>query len=75
LPNINRIFKARSIRWVWHVARTEEERNAYRVLMGKPEEKIPLEIPIHMLEDNIKMVLRKIGWGVLCWIRLFQDRD
>jgi hypothetical protein len=31
-----------------------EERNAYRILVGKPEEKIPLEIPIRRVEDNIK---------------------
>jgi hypothetical protein len=38
-----------------------EKRYAYRILMEKPEGKRPLGRPRHMLEDNIKMVLREIG--------------
>jgi hypothetical protein len=26
-------------------------------------------------EDNIRMVLSEIGWEVMDWMRLFQDRD
>jgi hypothetical protein len=36
-PSINRIIKSRRMRWAGHVARTEERRNAYRLLLGKPE--------------------------------------
>jgi hypothetical protein len=36
-------------------------RNAYRILVGKPELKIPVERSTHMWEDNIKMDPRKIG--------------
>jgi hypothetical protein len=36
-PNIIREIKSRGMRWVGHVARMREERNVYRVLMGKPE--------------------------------------
>jgi hypothetical protein len=46
-----------------------ERRNAYRILVGKPEGKRCRR------EDNIKNDLRKIGWGVMDWIDLAQDRD
>jgi hypothetical protein len=38
-----------------------EERNVYRVLMGKPEVKRPLERPRRRWEDGIRMDLREIG--------------
>ena len=38
-PNIIRNFKSRRLRWAEHVARMEQCRNAYRVLVGKPERK------------------------------------
>jgi hypothetical protein len=34
-----RIFKSRRMRWAWHTARIGEKRNAYRLLVGKPEGK------------------------------------
>jgi hypothetical protein len=40
-PSIIRIIKSRRMRWAEHVARTGEERNAYRLLVGKPEGKRP----------------------------------
>jgi hypothetical protein len=52
-----------------------EKRNAYRVLVGKPEGKRPLGRPRPRREDNIKMDLREIGWGGVDWIDLAQDRD
>jgi hypothetical protein len=42
LPSIIRIIKSRRMRWADHVARMEEKRNAYRLLVGKPEGKRPL---------------------------------
>jgi hypothetical protein len=51
------------------------EEAAYRVLVGKPERKRPLGRPRHRWEDNIKMDVREIGWGVMDWIDLAQDRD
>jgi hypothetical protein len=47
----------------------------YRVLMGKPEGKRPLERTRRRWEDGIKMDLRKIGLGGVEWIHLAQDRD
>jgi hypothetical protein len=52
-----------------------ERRNVYRILVEKPEGKRPLERTRHRWEDGIKMDLREIGWGVVDWIHLAQDRD
>jgi hypothetical protein len=52
-----------------------EGRNVYRVLVGKPEGKRPLERPKSRWDDGLKMDLRDIGWGGVDWIYLAQDRD
>jgi hypothetical protein len=52
-----------------------EGRNMYRVLVGKPEGKRPLGRPRRRWEAGIKMDLGEIGWGVVEWIHLAQDRD
>jgi hypothetical protein len=44
------------------------KRNAYRILVGKPEGKKPLGRPRRRWLDNIKMKLREIGCDVLDWI-------
>jgi hypothetical protein len=54
-PNIIRIIKSRRIRWAGHVARMGEKRKVYRLLVGKPEGKRPLERPRCRWMDNIKM--------------------
>jgi hypothetical protein len=56
-----------------HVAGMEEKR-AYRILVGKPEGKIPLGRRRHRWEDNIKMDLREIGWGGVVWTGLIWFR-
>jgi hypothetical protein len=53
----------------------EENRNAYSLLMGKPEGRRPLGRARRRWIDNIKMDLLKIGWGGVDWIGLVQDRD
>ncbi|KAJ4444752.1 hypothetical protein ANN_06549 [Periplaneta americana] len=58
-----------------HVAHMGESRNAYRVLVGRPEEKRPLGRPRRRWEDNIKMDLREVGYDDKDWINLAQDRD
>ena len=64
-PNINRVVKSRRLRWVGHVARMGERRDAFRVLVGKPEEKKPVGRHRHRWEDNIKMDIREVGCGVM----------
>jgi hypothetical protein len=61
-PNIIRMIKSRRIRWTGHVARMGETRNAYRILVGKPEGKRPVGRPRRRWVDDIKMDLREIGW-------------
>jgi hypothetical protein len=69
------MIKSRNIRWARHVARIGAKRNAYRILVGHPEEKRPLGTPRRRWEDNIRMDLREIGWGGMDWIDLAQDRE
>jgi hypothetical protein len=52
-----------------------EKRNAYRILVGKPEGKRPLGRPTCRWVDNVNMDLREIGWDGMYWIDLAQDRD
>ena len=52
----------------------EQSRNAYRVLVGKPEGKRPLGRLKLRWEDNIKMDLREMGCGPGNWIDLAEDR-
>ena len=70
-----RVTKSRRMRWAEHVAYMAERRGVYRVLVGKPEVKRPLGRPKHRWEDNIKMDLQKVIWGVMDWIDLAQDND
>jgi hypothetical protein len=51
------------------------EKNAYKILVEKPEGKKPLGRSRHRCENNIKMGFREVGWGVMDWILLVQDRD
>jgi hypothetical protein len=49
-----------------------EKRNAYRILVGKPEGKRPLGRPRRRWVDNIKMGLREDGmvWTGSIWLRI-----
>jgi predicted small integral membrane protein len=60
---------------VGHVARMGTKRNAYRLLVGNPEERRPLGKPRRRRLDNIMMDLLEFGWGDVDWIGLAQDRD
>jgi hypothetical protein len=52
-----------------------EKRNAYRILMGKPEGNRPLGKSRGRWVDNIKIGLREIEWDGMDWIDLAQHRD
>jgi hypothetical protein len=54
---IIRIIKARRMRWTGHVARMGEKRNAYRLLVGKPEGRWPLGRRRRRWLNNIRMIL------------------
>jgi hypothetical protein len=74
-PSIIRIIKSRRTRWSGHVARLTEKRNAYRLLVEKPEGKRPLGRPRRRWVGNIRMDLGEVGWGDVDWISLPQDRN
>jgi hypothetical protein len=44
----------------WPYSTNREKRNAYRILVGKPEGKRPLGTPRRRWVDNIKVDLREI---------------
>jgi hypothetical protein len=75
LPSIIRIIKSRRMRWAGHVARIGEKRNAYRLLVGKPEGKRLLGRPRCRWVDTTRMDLGEVGWGDVDWIGLTQDRN
>jgi hypothetical protein len=50
-------------------------RNAYSIVVGKPEKKRLLGRHRHSWDDNIRMDLREVGLEVVDWIRLAQDWD
>jgi hypothetical protein len=52
-----------------------EKRNAYRLLVGKPERKRPLGRPRRRWVDNIMMDLGEVGWGDVVWIGLAKNRN
>jgi hypothetical protein len=69
------MIKSRWMRWEGHVARIGEKRNAYRLLVGKPEGKRTLGRPSRRWVDNIRMDLGEMGWGDVDWIGLAKDRN
>jgi hypothetical protein len=60
-PSIIRLIRSRRMRWPGHVAPMGKRRNAYRILVGKPEGKRPLGRTRRGWVGNIKMDLREIG--------------
>jgi hypothetical protein len=62
-PSVVRMIKSRGMKWAGHLARVGERRDVYRVFIGKPEEKRPLERPRRRWEDNIKLDLQEVECG------------
>jgi hypothetical protein len=61
-PSTIRMMKSRRMRWAGHVGRMGDNRNAYRIFVGKHESKRPLGRPKHRWVDNIKINHREVGW-------------
>jgi hypothetical protein len=55
-PDVIRMIKSRRMRWAGHITQLGEKRNEYRLFMGKPEGRRPLE------RERIG------GWTILKWI-------
>ena len=70
-----RYLKSRRLRWAGQAVLMEESTNAYRVLVGRSEKKISLEIPKRRCEDNIKMDLKEVGSDARNWMDIAQERD
>jgi hypothetical protein len=60
------------MRWAGNSAHVGKMKNAYKILVGKPEGKRPLERPKHRWEDNVKLGLKEIGWDGEGWINVAQ---
>jgi hypothetical protein len=60
---------------VGHAAQVGQKKNAYRILIEKPEEKKSVGRPRHIWKDNIKGDIKGIRWDSMDWIHLAQDRD
>jgi hypothetical protein len=43
----------------------KKKRNAYRVLVGKPEGEGPLRRPRHRWEGNIEVDIREVEWNTM----------
>jgi hypothetical protein len=74
-PNIIRMIKSRTMRWVERVVCVREMRNAYYTLVGKPERKRPLGRSRIRWKDNIRIDPREIWWESVDWAHMAQDMD
>jgi hypothetical protein len=74
-PNIIRVIKSRRMTLAGHVARMGEIINACSILVGKPEGKRPPGRPRHRWQNNFRMDLREMGWEIVDWIHLAEERD
>ena len=61
--------------WAGLVARVEERRGVYMVLVRKPEDKRPHGRPRSRWENNIAMDFQEVRCGGIDWMELAQDRD
>jgi hypothetical protein len=73
-PSIIEMVKVRRMRLAGHVARMGEKRNAYTLMVGKPDGRRPLQRPTCRWLDNIRMDPIEVEWGDVDWIGLAQDR-
>ena len=69
------MIKSRRLRWVGHVARMEEGRNAFTILTDTQAGKKPLGRPRRRWEYNIRMDIKEIGINSRNWVDSAQDTD
>jgi hypothetical protein len=74
-PNTIRVIKSRRMIWAGHVALLGGMRNAYKILVGKSEQKRPLGRPRRRWEHNITMDLRESEWEDVVWIYVTEHRN
>jgi hypothetical protein len=73
VPSIIRIVKLRRMRWAGHVARMGEKKNAYSLLVGRPEGNRPLGRPRHWWGIILRWSLERwdgVMWTGLVWLRI-----
>jgi hypothetical protein len=73
--NIIRVITSRNKSCGGKVAHMEKMRNTYKILVRKLAGNIPYERPKHRWENNIKIVLKEIGYEGVDWIHVAQNRD
>jgi hypothetical protein len=66
-PDTIKQIRSRRMRWVGHVAHMGEEREVYKVFVGKLKGKRPLERPRHRWENGIRKDIMAIGCGGVEW--------
>ena len=74
-PYIARVIKSRRLRWAGPVARMEEGRSAFKILIGKLLGKRPVGKSRRRCEKNIRMDLEDTGINAGNWVDSAQDRD
>jgi hypothetical protein len=62
-PNIIQVIKSRRMRWARHEVHMGDRRDAYRVLVARPERNRPLGRPRCRWVANSTMDLQEVGWG------------
>jgi hypothetical protein len=73
-PNVIRMIKSRRMRWTGHAAHIGEIRNAYKILVGKPDGKRQLGGSKCRWED-FRMDFREIGWQGVDLMYPAEDRE
>jgi hypothetical protein len=69
------VIKLRAMRWAGNVAHIGKKINAYGTLVGKPDEKKPVERQGHRLEDNTRTNLTKTRHQSIDWIHILRIKS
>jgi hypothetical protein len=72
---IVRVMTLRKMRWAGYVASMGDRKDAYRLLVGRPDGRTPLVRPRRRWQDNIKTYVQEEEWIDMERIDLAQDRD